>query len=103
MIITDITMITETDISQITVRLDQDQIITITESFQGSKETEISDKADFHQAQDKQYIQEVQCQQEVEQQHQMEDSVAEDKDIFTKRKNIWDKLNRGYPIFMSIS
>lgn len=33
----------------------------------------------------------------------MEDSVAEDKDIFTKRKNIWDNLNWGYPIFMSIS
>ena len=103
MIITDIIMITETDTSQITVRLHQGQIITITESFQGSKETEISDKADFHQVQDKQYIQEVQCQQEVEQQHQMEDSVAEDKDIFTKRKNIWDNLNWGYPIFMSIS
>ena len=33
----------------------------------------------------------------------MEDSVAEDKDIFTKLKNIWDNLNRGYPIFMTIS
>lgn len=99
--------LTETDTFQITVRLYQDQIITITGLFQGSKETEISDKTDFLQAQDKPYTQEVQCRQEVqhqtEQQHQMEDSVAEDKDVFTKRKNIWDNLNWGYPIFMFIS
>lgn len=97
MVITDLIMITETDVVdktidltetdtfQITVRLHQDQIITITELFQDSKETEVSDKADFLQAQDKPYTQEVQCRQEAqhqtEQQRQMEDSVAEDKDI----------------------